>query len=560
MLKKLLSLAMFSVVAFSMSGQTIVSTSPENKKVILEEFTGINCVFCPDGHAIAQSIQTAHPGNVFLINVHQGGFATPTGGQPDFRTPFGNAIAGQTGLTGYPSGTINRLVFPGRENTPGGTAIYRNYWTISATETLATASYANVGVEATIDVQNNEIVVHVEGYYTADSPIGTNLLNVALLQNNTAGPQTGGGQGNNYNHMHRLVHLITGQWGVEIPVTTSGTFVDETFTYTIPAMYNSVPVDIGELELVAFITETHQKIVSGNGTFPLYTGITTANDAGVEEIAELPSTCETSVTPTVKIRNYGQDPITSVDIEYSINGGATETYTWTGNLTSYQRAIIELPEINFTMQATNTLTVNIPSDDNNANNTMDAEFDESPAGTGNVDMVLHTDQYGSECTWNIKNSAGTTLYNGGPYGANQTINVSFELPEDCITFNLIDSYGDGGGGVTLTDSDGTQLFYTNGNYGSGVAHQFSSNGVLGIHDAELQRIVIYPNPATSILNIKNAEGASITIYDVLGKQMATQTIISNEGNVDVSRFQTGTYFIKIMTENGVKTQTFLVRN
>jgi hypothetical protein len=45
-------------------GQTIVSTSPENKKVVLEEFTGIKCVFCPQGHAIAQAIQNNNPDDV----------------------------------------------------------------------------------------------------------------------------------------------------------------------------------------------------------------------------------------------------------------------------------------------------------------------------------------------------------------------------------------------------------------------------------------------------------------------------------------------------------------
>ena len=48
--------------------------------------------------------------------------------------------------------------------------------------------------------------------------------------------------GNEYNHMHRLVHMVTGQWGTVIPTTTTGTFVDETYTYTIPADYNGVPV------------------------------------------------------------------------------------------------------------------------------------------------------------------------------------------------------------------------------------------------------------------------------------------------------------------------------
>jgi hypothetical protein len=41
--------------------QTIVSTSPENKKIILEEYTGIHCTYCPDGHEIAQSLKDANP-------------------------------------------------------------------------------------------------------------------------------------------------------------------------------------------------------------------------------------------------------------------------------------------------------------------------------------------------------------------------------------------------------------------------------------------------------------------------------------------------------------------
>ena len=47
---------------------------------------------------------------VVLINIHQGSFA---GNNPDYKTDWGNALAGQTGLTGYPSGTINRRVFSG---------------------------------------------------------------------------------------------------------------------------------------------------------------------------------------------------------------------------------------------------------------------------------------------------------------------------------------------------------------------------------------------------------------------------------------------------------------
>ncbi|MDP2686687.1 MAG: Omp28-related outer membrane protein [Aequorivita sp.] len=552
MFKKLLLNLVFALFGLTSFSQTIVSTSPENQNVVLEEFTGIHCVYCPDGHAIAQAIQNANPDRVSLINIHQGGYAVPTGGEPDFRTPYGNAIAGQTGLTGYPSGTINRHVFSG-----SNTILDRGQWTARANQTMANASNVNVAVEAEIDVQTNILTVHVEGYYTSNSPQSTNLLNVALLQNNTKGPQTGGGQGNNYNHMHRLVEMITGQWGEVINTTTAGTFVDRTYTYTIPAAYNNVPVEIADMEVVAFISNTQQEIPSGSRALPEYIGITNNNDAFVRYIVEVPNTCNEMLAPQVNIQNLGQDPLTSLAIEYIINGDV-HTYNWTGNITALHNETIDLPEVNYTLQGTNTLEVSVPNDDDNANNNATISFDEAVGGTGTVYMELHTDNWGNECRWNIRDSSGAVIYIGGPYGNNQTINVTFQLPADCYSYTILDTEGDGGGAITLTDSDGTVIYSTNGTYGAGEITQFSSNGILGVNQSQLDNISLYPNPASTVLNLKNAENATIQVYDILGKMILSQENISMDAQINVANLQTGTYFMKISKDNLVTTKRFLV--
>ncbi len=557
MFKKLPLSLVFALLAFVTYGQTIVSTSPQDQNVVLEEFTGIHCVFCPQGHAIAQAIQDAHPDDVSLINIHVGSYANPGPGEPDFRTPYGSAIVGQSGLTGYPGGTVNRHVFPGRGMTNGGTAMGRGSWTISANETLAIGSPVNVGVEAVIDVQTNLLTVHVEGYYTSNSPQGTNLLNVALLQNNTKGPQTGGGQGNNYNHMHRLVEMITGQWGEVINTTTSGTFVDRTYTYTIPADYNGVPVELADMEVVAFISNTHQEIPSGSRAYPTYTGITNANDANLRYIAELPNTCSDNIAPEVNIQNTGQNPITSLNIEYTINGDV-HNYNWTGEILSLRNETIELPEVPYTIQGTNTVEVSLPNDDDNTNNNASETFEEAVAGTGTVYMELHTDNWGNECRWNVRDGSGAVIYIGGPYGNNQTINVTFSLPADCYSFTILDTQGDGGGAITLTDSDGTVIYATNGNYGAGETTQFSSNGILGVTQSQLDNISLYPNPASTVLNLKNAENATIQVYDILGKMILSQENISMDEQINVANLQTGTYFMKISKDNLVTTKRFLI--
>jgi hypothetical protein len=45
-------LFIFLLTSTLVLAQTIVSTSPENKKIVLEEYTGIHCTYCPDGHEL----------------------------------------------------------------------------------------------------------------------------------------------------------------------------------------------------------------------------------------------------------------------------------------------------------------------------------------------------------------------------------------------------------------------------------------------------------------------------------------------------------------------------
>ncbi|MAP54312.1 T9SS type A sorting domain-containing protein [Altibacter sp.] len=174
-------------------------------------------------------------------------------------------------------------------------------------------------------------------------------------------------------------------------------------------------------------------------------------------------------------------------------------------------------------------------------------------------MTLNTDGWGEECTWNVKDIDGNILYSGGPYADNIEINETFQLSADCYTFNLMDSYGDGGGAVTLIDAEGTTVYSTNGNYGSGESKNFSTNGVLGIEDLDsLYKFIVYPNPAQDQLFIVNAENATIELYDMLGKLILTQSNITASETVSVSSLQNGTYFLKVTSENASKVEKIII--
>ncbi len=559
MFKRLLLCFVVAFAAQQSFGQTIVSTTPENQKVILEEFTGINCVFCPQGHAIAKAIQNNNPGNVFLINIHTGGFANPSAGQPDFRTPFGASIAGQSGLTGYPAGTVNRHYFPGQSQNGGtGTAMSRNQWTSAANQTLANASYMNMAVEADLDVVTNEITVHVEAYYTGDSPEAENQLNVALLQNNTFGPQTGGNAGNEYEHEHRLVHMITGQWGEVVSPTTNGTFIDRTYTYTVPADYNDIAVDIADLELVVFMTETNQEIISGNGAFPTYSNFANQNDATATEIKAIDVQCGFDVAPVVTIQNTGENDVTALEIEYSINGGTASTYSWTGNLASLQSEEVELPAIGYDVEEVNTVSVTIENDDDNSNNTVTSDFDRAPIATNDITMILNTDNAGSQCTWEVVNSSGTVVESGGPYDNNSNYNVPMSLPGDCYEFTVYDTGGNGGGSIVIFDENSVVLYQSPGDYGAEDSAFFATEGFLGTETNILTNVSLFPNPANSAFQIVNAENANIEMFDILGKSILSVQNISANQQINVSAVQSGTYFVRIEKDNQTAVERIIV--
>ena len=259
----LLSLALILTSGLFLSAQTLVSTDRQPRNVVLEEFTGINCPNCPDGHRIAQALSDANPARVVLINIHQGSYSTPGAGGPDYRTTFGDALAGQTALTGYPCGTVNRHAFAGLGMTTGGTAMGRESWGSAADIILSDSTPVNIGIQSELDTVSRILTVTVELYYTSGSAVSSNYINVALLQNNVFGPQASGGAGNNYRHMHMLRHLLTGQWGDVVTTTTLGTLVSRTYTYTVPAAFNNVPCILRNCDVAVSVSQGHQEILSG---------------------------------------------------------------------------------------------------------------------------------------------------------------------------------------------------------------------------------------------------------------------------------------------------------
>ena len=524
------------------TGQTFVSTTPENKNVILEEFTGIYCTFCPDGHLIAQNLHDANPNDVFLINIHTGGYSNPNSlSDPDFNCPYGAAIAANSGLAGYPAGTINRATFTGitPQGGSGTTALSRTDWAAASADIMSQSSYVNVAAQASYDMSTGILTVNTETYYTSTTT-NINVLHVAVVQNNVAGPQTGAQSFNpnaiisgpwspTYNHQHMFRHLMDGANGLEYNVTTAGTFVPNTHTWQMPTNLSSGQstngffpnLDPTNLDVVVYIAEGAGEIITGfqANVAPIFPN---AYDANVTNSTAENVVCASQTDIAITFRNYGNQNLTSLDLTYDINGSTYPATNWTGNLASGDEETLTLNGVTFTPQANNTVTwvasnPNGQVDQNTTNNSSTSTFthfdlngdvvNNISAGIINVDIF--TDGYGSETTWEVSsNSAFPTfrLYEGGPYpnieGGN-TYKDTLCFYDSCFKFTLYDTFNDGfnggfGDGYLYLKSDsGDTVIYEN-NFTSGQkTYTFcieDTSTIIIDKKKDNAQFKLYPNP------------------------------------------------------------------
>ena len=499
---------LLSTICLVGTGQTFVSTTPENKNVVLEEFTGIYCGFCPDGHVIGQGIHTANPNDVFLINIHTGGYANPNGpNDPDFNTIFGSAIGNASGLAGYPAGTVNRATFStiAPQGSAGSTALSRGDWAAASALIMAEPSEINVAAQASYDMGTGILTVNTESYFTAAGSAGGYNLHVAVVMNNVAGPQSGAQNYNpggiipgpwnpTYNHQHMMVHLMDGATGLEYNIVTAGTFVPNTHTWTVPAQMQGTGQgstngffpdhDPTNFDVVAYVVEgATNTIVTGfqAAVIPIFPN---AYDANVTASSANNVVCVSETDIEITFRNYGSQALTSLDLTYDINGGTPATYNWTGNMASGAQETVTITNVSFSPVANVgqtpgnvvTWTASNPNgqvDQNVSNNSSSSKFTHwdlsgevlNGIDAGVINVSILTDGYGSETTWEIKAEDGTVIGSGGPYSNNTQYNeTAFVNPTECFTFSLYDSYGDGMccangvGAVLVQDINGNVIF------------------------------------------------------------------------------------------------------
>ena len=464
---------------FNIQAQSFVSTEPSNRKVILEEFTGRGCGYCPDGHRIANEIHAAHPNSFWPINIHAGGYALSS--YPNFITTDGTTIHNGFNIDGYPSGVVNRI---------SQTVSDRGQWASQTEAILSQSSCANIAAIGFINPNTRMLHLIVELYYTDDSPSSTNKVSVALLQNNILGSQADYGNFNpdqwingQYNHTHIFRDMISATWGDVVSETSAGSFHQLTYDYQIPEQIgspNGVNVVLENLEILVWVAKDNYNIITANQALLFISSNEAAINPYIYSVEQgMNIECSNAAQVKTTVMNIGTNPLTSMKLVYDYNGYSFEK-TWEGNIAQYSKTDIStfLPsdinakEVNVTITEANGTEVTIGS---GTTATLNISPYQGYSGYGSkLAIKIWQDRYGNQTTWSLFNSNGIEVASGGPYNQLPGNNTKLQLynyqlsSADCYRFIIYDSHKDGincgygAGHYQIEDGNGNVIFSHDG--------------------------------------------------------------------------------------------------
>jgi len=400
-----------------------------------------------------------------------------------------------------------------------------------------------------IDYDINAIIRMVEPYS------GSNLVfHLAVTESNI--PYSWYGL-SDVNHVCRL--MVPNANGTPLDFSSSDTLALN-FSFSLDPEWVTE-----NCELVVFLQDNSSKaVLQGTGRDMIEFGTTNDYDASVTEATNLPEdACIGEFEPWITIRNSGNEDLTSVDIQYNVNGGVNSTYYWTGNLAFLESEMVYLPSISYTPEEENLLT--IYTENPNGNPDQYPSNDTARVTMGKfvtpqeVNLFIRTDANPEENTWELVDSEGTVLYSGGPYSTpGATISESFDLdPNECYRFTMYDAGGDG-----FLQPGFFFLYYGNNNailqgfgFGDKLYTEFFTDDPISIPEKNTDvSMLIYPNPSNNLANIvftlDNPDEVSMKVYNILGEEVLredSQMMSSGEQliQVNTSTLKNGMYFLQL---------------
>ncbi|MDE6683466.1 MAG: Omp28-related outer membrane protein, partial [Muribaculaceae bacterium] len=313
-----------------------VGTDPTNKSVVIEEFTGIHCSNCPDGHKRATMLHHSRPEDLFIVSVHSGYFATPSPREPNYITKEGQEIHDYFEVNSYPCGTTSR------RDAGHGIVQGRSDWGASARVIASETSPVNLWMGCSYDSETRKLNVTVEGYYT--EKMTDPRLTVEILQDNILGPQSGGLMGVEYPHRHMLRAMLNDDaFGEKLSFSGIDTYFTKTYSTVLPEDIDGVPLVDSDLQLLAFVAEGQGEIVKAVKCYPDIDPKDAKSNIFVQSEPLIPIGKNYGLGYVeVYVDNYSYQDLTEATFEVKLNGG-NDVMKWEGLIPPHSEGLVKVP-------------------------------------------------------------------------------------------------------------------------------------------------------------------------------------------------------------------------
>ncbi len=220
-----------------------------DKKVLIEEFTGVKCVNCPDGSAEIESLLAIYGENLIAVSIHAGSFAVPYQGQDDYSTPEGKEILEYVGIPfGYPTAVIDRKLFKDESFLQ----LTKGQWAGFIREQAESKLKVNVKLVNSYDAASRNMNATVT--VTALENLDNANVTILLTESGIVGKQlTSSGLKTEYEHKHMLRKVLSRPTGdLLADKLLSGTPISKSYSFTLPNGW--VPE---KCEVIAFVHQNN---------------------------------------------------------------------------------------------------------------------------------------------------------------------------------------------------------------------------------------------------------------------------------------------------------------
>ena len=226
----------------------IPELSVGERKVLVEELTGVRCPNCPDGTATLTALGAQLGDNLVVVSIHAApGYDAPyPENKYDFRTPDGTAMANFIGQASFfPTASIDRRIVP-PETEP---YLPRQIWPGVIAEELDKSPVVGIFMESDFDAVSRRLDITVK-LAPNQTLSGEHRLTVLITQDSIQDVQKYGLQiVPDYYHRHVLRDVITQATGdvISEPLNANAA-VEKKFSITLPAEW-----DAKHCSVVAFV-------------------------------------------------------------------------------------------------------------------------------------------------------------------------------------------------------------------------------------------------------------------------------------------------------------------